>query len=424
VFPDPEVQISARRTAGLKIAGARGAIILQPLVYAAVLAYLGYETLRLTASVLLASAVVIASMLIPELQTYHYSVLTESLFMSGILGLIACVAGFVRDPSWARASRIGAAAALTATVRQTAVAFLPMAPIVVLMHWRRLPHPRLSTIAAAAAPMLLIVGGERAAARVIHGDRLTSLLGRHMFAKAALIEASDTPAPSVEPERARLDHDLDVMYGPIRRLLESAPPEFRSVLSIFYETCLQGPCVPVLGTTSAAFTDTHMNEQLAAAARARLQRAPSGFVRLAVREYGSLWTAFRLRDPGTAPALTAFVAGHRPLPFEAEAFKVAAGDAILFQGSRAVLFLQPLVMALSWLTAGLAIAGVVSAVARRPLPPPLAVAAVAALVAQSGVVLTAFLAAGIGRFMLSLWPAVMAAALFAAWWAVTLVRDV
>ena len=110
----------------LKIVGARGAMIVQPLVYASVLAYFGHETLRLTSSVLLASGVVLSAVLIPELQTYHYSVLTESLFMSGML------AGD-RLRRWICArSVVGARlahrawSALTATVRQTGVALLPV----------------------------------------------------------------------------------------------------------------------------------------------------------------------------------------------------------------------------------------------------------------------------------------------------------
>ena len=122
--------------------------------------------------------------------------------------------------------------------------------------------------------MLLILGGERAAARVIHGDRLTSLLGRHLFAKAALIEASDTLAPSAEPERARLDRDLDVTWNHSPPSGPCAAERACGAVALLRDVSFQGPCVPVLGTTSAAFTDKRVNERLAAAGRARLQRAP------------------------------------------------------------------------------------------------------------------------------------------------------
>jgi hypothetical protein len=52
------------------------------------------------------------------------------------------------------------------------------------------------------------------------------------------------------------------------------------------------------------------------------------------------------------------------------------------------------------------------------------VACLASLAAHGGVLFHALFAAGIGRYMLGLWPAVTTAALFAAWQAASLVRDV
>ena len=72
-------------------------------------------------------------------------------------------------------------------------------------------------------------------------------MGRHMFAKAALIEAprlrqatAGKPA-EIQCGRARPTAEND--YAPIRAFLASAPSDLRAVLSIYYETCLQGGCV-------------------------------------------------------------------------------------------------------------------------------------------------------------------------------------
>ena len=54
---------------------------------------------------------------------------------------------------------------------------------------------------AALAPFLVIVGAEQAAAPVVHAGKSSSLMGRHMFAKAALIDAPPAP-PSADPVRA------------------------------------------------------------------------------------------------------------------------------------------------------------------------------------------------------------------------------
>jgi hypothetical protein len=408
----------------LKIVGARGAMIVQPLLFAAALASLGIETLSLTSSVLLSSAVIAALALIPELTTYHYSVLTESLFMSGLIAFLASLVAFAREPSYSRLARSATIAALTAVVRRTGLAFLPVVPIMVLMCWRRWAAHAVAVVAAMAVPLLVIIGGERVVAMAVHGHRVTSLMGRHMFAKAALIDAAPVSSQSADPHRARLERDLDLTYAPIRALLSSAPSNVRAVLVLYYETCLQGPCVPDLGTTSAAFTEKAVNDVLEQAGRARIIRAPSGYAALTATEYRSLWTAFRLRHPGTVPQLNAFIAANRTLPFEVEAFKVGPRDALEFQASNAVRFVQPVVIALGVLKGLLALAGLGAAVARRAWPPALIVACLASLTAHGAALFSVLFAAGIGRFMLSLWPAVMTAALFAGWWLLSLMRDV
>jgi hypothetical protein len=182
--------------------------------------------------------------------------------------------------------------------------------------------------------------------------------------------------------------------------------------------------VPQIGTTDATVAPKAVNDALARAGFARIARAPLGYIGLTTREYRSLWTAFRLRDPGTVPPLNAFIEQHRPLPFERLVFKVGPADRIAFEPSRLVRLLQPAIIAIGWLTGAVALVGLLSAAVRRPLSPALAVSSLASLAAHNAVLFYALAAAGIGRYMLGLWPAVTTAVLFGAWWLVTLVRDV
>ena len=71
--------VPAGYPAFLRAIGERGAVVAQPLIYAAALAALGIETLAATASLLLAAAVVVASIAVPEIRMYHASIQTESL---------------------------------------------------------------------------------------------------------------------------------------------------------------------------------------------------------------------------------------------------------------------------------------------------------------------------------------------------------
>ena len=408
----------------LRVFGATGAMVAQPVLFSVALAWLGIETLRLSSSVWLAGAVVVAPMVVPELRTYHYSILTESLFMSCLVAFLAGVVAFVREPSVRRVVGVSTIASVAAIIRSPGLALLAVVPVMTLMFWRQLPGRRIVLVVAAVAPVIAIAGGERAAARVIHGDRMTSLMGRDLFAKAALIDAAPPATPSSDPEQAQLERDLDERYAPMRMLLAQASPAVQAILSLYYETCLEGPCVPQIGTTDATVAPKGVNDALARAGFARLARAPLGYIGLTAREYRSLWTAFRLRDPGTVPLLNAFIEQHRPLPFEQLVFKVGAADRIAFEPSRPVRLLQPAVIAIGWLTGVFALVGLLSAAVRRPLSPALAVTCLVSLAAHSAVLFYSLAAAGIGRYMLGLWPAVTTAVLFGAWWLITLMRDV
>jgi lysophospholipase L1-like esterase len=397
----------------LKALGAKGAILVQPILFSLSLACLGIETWRATSSIVLSAGVIIASITIPDLTTYHASILTESLFMSGLVMFLAATVRFVRQPSSCTGAWAATIAGLTATVRRTGIAFLPVLPVMVLLQWRRLPSARFAILAASTLPMVALLTGERIAARAIHGENLTSLTGRHLFAKAAMIEAPAALNPSNDPLRVRLDEHLDAGYRPIRDLITRAPQDTRAVLAVFYETCLQWPCVRELRMSMSPLPEQAQNEMMAQVGVERIARAPLNFARLTALQYESLWTAYKLRHPDTTPALNAFIASNRPLPFEREAFAVNREDTLEFQAYRSVRFIQPVVILIGWLTGGLALLGLGAAASRRLLPAAVSIACIASLTAHSGLLLSALLAAGISRFMVSLWPAVMTALLFA-----------
>jgi hypothetical protein len=262
--------------------------------------------------------------------------------------------------------------------------------------------------------MLALSTGERVAARVVHGDRLSSLMGRHLFAKAGLIEAQPPARVSGIPSRATRGTS-EVAYAPVRRFIDRAPEKSPRSVDAYHEGCLQGPCVPELGWSTPGSEDRALNDELVRVGRERIARAPLGFAKLTATDYTSLWTAYKLRHPATAPALNTLIAANRPLPFEREAFKLGPQDTLAFRPYEPVRFIQPAVTAIGWLTGGLALLGLAALGMKRALPPSLSIACLAALAAHGGLLFSALFAAGIARFIVSLWPAVMTAMLFAAW---------
>ncbi len=399
----------------LSVIGARGAMFVQPILYAAALAYLGRETVRATRRAVLAVAVVLAGMVVPQLADFHASILSESVFLSALVLVLALVVRFVYRPSWNLLVPIAAVVGVTATVRRTGYAWVPVLLIMVLSQRHRLKGSLVAFFGVAAlAPFLFIVATELAVAPMFHPSGTSSLTGRHLFAKAALIDAPPAP-PATDAVRRSLDDHLTTRYAPIRELLARAPRRVRAVMTIYYETCLQGPCVDASRAVMPGRAEPEQTRALGEAATSRLARAPLAFAGLTALHLESLWTVERLRHPDTAAALGQFIEANRPLPFEHEAFNLEPGVPMALPTAQWVRYVQPGVSALGLFTAALALAGLVAAVGGRRLPPLLCVASLAALVAHGSLVFTALLAAGLARFTIGLWPAVMTAALFGVW---------
>ena len=399
----------------LSIVGARGAIVAQPLIFGAALAFLGREIVRLTSRTSLAVAVVIGCMALPQIRDYHASILSESLFLSLLIVFLALTVRFAYHPSWHLMVLVASAAGLGATVRRTGFAIVPVMLIMALMQRHRLrgSQPGLVFVAA-LAPFFVIIGAEQAAAPLVHAGQSSSLMGRHMFAKAALIDAPPAP-PSSDPVRAGLDQHLQSDYAPIREFLASAPRDIRGVLTMYYETCLQGGCADRSRALMPDKSEAAQTQTLGTAGFARIRRAPLAFLDLLALNYQALWTVDRLRHPGRAEALTAFIAAHRPMPFERLAFALKPEHELAFQPSPRVRYVQIVITALAFWTGALAIAGLFGVLSPERLPPVLAIASVSALAAHGGLLLTAGLAAGFSRFTIGLWPAIVMAAMFGLW---------
>ena len=220
---------------------------------------------------------------------------------------------------------------------------------------------------------------------------------------------------STDPLRATLDQHLQTEYAPIREFLASAPADIRAVLSIYYETCLQGGCVDRSRELMPDLNEAEQTKILGAAGLARIRRAPIGFLGLVVRNYLSLWTVDRLRHPDRAQRLTAFIAAHRPMPFERLAFALEPDQVMAFTPSPNVRYAQWAITLLAFGTGVVAILGLLAAAASRPLPPLFAIAAIAAATAHGCLLLTATLAAGFARFTLGVWPAIVMASLCGLW---------
>ena len=397
----------------LQLSGARGAIIAQPILFSAALAFLGREIIRTSRSTLLAVTVIAGTIVVPQIREYHASVLSESLFLTLLVVFLALVVRFMHFPTWRLMVFVAITVGVAATVRRTAFAFVPVMVVMVLLQRRQLRGAQAPLLfVAALAPFAAIAATEQVMAPIIHAGAPSSLLGRHVFAKAGLIDASPAPA-STDPVRRALDDQLDNAFAPIRATLASAPDNVRGVLTIYYETCLQGGCADQARAATKASIEAEQTDIMGAAGSARIRRAPFAFLELTWLHYGSLWTINRLRHPDTARDLNAFLAAHRPLPYEDLALSLGPGRTLEFTGSENVRYAQYAILVVAIITGLLATAALIASIAMPRMSPAMALACVSALTAHGALILTALLAAGFTRFLLGVWPAIVTALAFA-----------
>jgi hypothetical protein len=403
----------------LKIFGADGAIIAQPIIFGGALAFLGGEIVRLTRRQWLAVAIIIGNIALPQIREFHASILTESLFNSLLVVFLALALRFAYHSTWRLMVPIALVAGLSVTIRRTGFALLPLMLIMVLFERHRLKgsQPALFLVAA-LAPFFVIVGAEQAIAPIVHRGHASSLSGRHMFAKAALVDApalveasTNQPLTADDRLRAALNRQLEIDYAPIREFLAAAPRDIRAVLSIYYETCLQGGCVDRSRALMPGMDEADQTKILGSAGFARIAAAPAAFLDLWALNYESLWTVDRLRNPARTNRLNAFIAAHRPMPFENLAFSLEPNQVFAFVPSPRVRYLQWAVTALAIVTGIVALIGIVALVTPSSVPPLTVFAIVSALGAHGALLLTALLAAGFARFTLGVWPLIITAAI-------------
>ena len=161
----------------LKIVGARGAIVVQPILFGAALAFLGSEIVRLTRSAWLAIAVVMATMALPQIREFHASILSESLFLSLLVTFLALAIRFCYLSTWHLMVLVATTAGLAGTVRRTGFALVPVMLVMVLLERRRLKGSQVALFFVAAfAPFVAIVGAEQAIAPIMHHGRTSSLM--------------------------------------------------------------------------------------------------------------------------------------------------------------------------------------------------------------------------------------------------------
>ena len=390
----------------LKALGSRGAEMVQPVLYAGAATVLGLVVRRSTRSLWPALALLAGLFGLRDLNVYHYQIMTESLFMSVETLFIAATLRFFQRPGWRTACAISAMAGIDAAIRPTGYAMLVVLALMAVAVRRRTPGAWNKVMMACLVPMLLLVGVERVYTAHVQGSQNATLAGRHLFAKAALLDVPED-APGLGPLAAAAGRD----YAPIRALIDQAPSaDIRGVLSVTYEGCLQYSCAENLQKT-LNITGPDAERSLMAAALSRISRDLPGFAGLVWRDYRALWTVYPQRYPGMMTGFAPFVAAHQPLPFTQEAPVLDPAN----QGGLLAPAFDGILRTIGGATGLMTVAALIATLRGR-LPPPVASTGLfLALAVHASMIWIAGAAAGLPRFTISLWPMITASLVLGLW---------
>src|SRR5262245_10574714 len=212
--------------------------VAQRWLYAASVLMLGVELLRYLDRLLVAVLAEIALLCNPEVNRYHFTIFTESLFLSTSALFVAAALAYLRAGGLVALATASALAGYLIATRPTGVAFLAALAILVLVRPGLRRGDLWRALAVALVPVAAVIAVESVYYAAHHSGPRLSLAPVHLFAKAAMLEppaADSTGAFASEPSREALDS-----FAPVRQLVAEAPDRTtRCLLAVTYESYAQ-----------------------------------------------------------------------------------------------------------------------------------------------------------------------------------------
>ncbi len=385
-------------------------VIVQYVLYGLSVLVFAWQLFKTERNFLFCSIVEVGLLANWEVNRYHFSIITESLFMSVSVCFLAAALANLRTGSLRSLAAASGAAAVCLTVRLTGLAFIAALLILVFA------APRASSLVRwlifAILPIVIVLGAENVYHSAYHpGPRQTQLYTQ-LIGKAGMIsishpeQAIDAASPTDKPLQQALEYQL----APVRKLLADAPNlATRCRLEVWYELFVEFEFAP---NERAAVEAADGREGLTRAALARLRLGVPDYLRLTGDHLFCLWTVWATENSEKA-ALAAYLDAHKPLPF---------ADRVLppMEKSRTPPF--PLIVrgtaaAIATLLAVGSILLFVGLCRRRPLSLALKLGGICGVIVHSGLILSALGSVGIPRYTIGLWPPLEVGTLFLALWA-------
>jgi len=346
-----------------------------------------------------------------EVNRFHFTIITETLFLSIGVCFLAAALAHLRAGSVASLAAAAAAAAAALAVRLTGLAFLAALPV--LLFAAPSASSWVKRLAAGILLIVVVLGAESLYHSAYHPGPRETQLPIQLFGKAGMVSVThpEQVIDDAPPVERPLQEALEYQLAPARKLLAATPNmATRCRLEVWYEIFVEFDFAP--DERTAVIEAAHGWRGLAAVALARLRAGMPDYLRLTGDHLFCLWTLWAT-DNNEKAALAAYLAAHEPAPF---------ADSVLpsFEKSRTPPFPRVVRAVMLVIAAVLALAGiwvVVGLCLRRSLGLPLKLSGICGIVVHAGLVVSALGSVGIPRYTIGLWPPMVVGILFFGAWA-------
>ena len=342
-----------------------------------------------------------------DINRYHFAILTESIFLSISALLLASAMAHLRRGTAGGLSLVSALAGYATVIRPTGLAFVPGLLVLTAAapgHLRT--WSRIGVISLSFAGIMAL---EDVYYRAYHPGTRTSLLPLQMLGKAGMVNVTDAAKLiSSSPKPAKpLQEALETSLAPVRNLIAKAPNlPARCWLLVHYETFVEYRFAP---SQRAALASVSGDAGLIEAAFARVKKGFADYIRLTWDHLACLWSSGMMSDKEAA-MLVAYLASHRPLPFEdaLPEFRITSHPAVALR--RAIMEGIGIVLLLA------ALSLIATLLRGRTPSKELALAGFCGVSVHAGIVLTALTGVGIARYTEGLWvPITIGTGMSALW---------
>jgi hypothetical protein len=329
-----------------------------------------------------------------------FMIMTESLFLSCLMLLLALLCRLVQTPRWPALALASLVAGSAVLIRPAGYALLVSLPVVSWWSWRG-ALPLMQAVFAAMVPGLVVLGSGMVAYHAQHGLwRTQSFVGRNLFGKAGAVV--DVTREGADPKTIGW---IAATVAPDRAVIDRAPTAFDRfrLLVPYYDVWRWRTLDEALPARTGTPRDdpAALDHAMFRLSLDVIASAPIAYLGDVALNYAALWW---LPDAMTHRQLAnfrAFIASLGPLPdlIRYPAWHREHSDVGIWMLHG---FMMAALASSFWWAWRLA----ASAVTRTPASSLARLGFVIGLLVQASFLLTASLQAGIPRYVWAMWPAI------------------